>query len=75
MLPTEERFTKLTDLQKQLLFVGYLEHPTSEQLHAANWSADTDQVTDEDEEHFKDLGYTQEQIDRMKEQLEAAGLV
>jgi len=70
VLPTEDRFKELTELQKNLIFVGYLEHPTSEQLHSAHYGAETTKVTKADEKSFGELGYSQEQINRIREQAE-----
>lgn len=72
VLPTDERFMKLSEVQKNLLFVGYLSHPTSEQLHTANYSTPEAAITDKDVERFSKLGYSAEQIERMRQQLEAA---
>ena len=74
VLPTEERFKKLTERQKALLFQSWLELPTSGALK--KWYAKRDSepvVTDEDAKNFKNLGYTPEQIRRIREQLENAG--
>ncbi len=76
VLPTEHRFKELSEIQKHLLLVGYLESPTSEEMHAAYQQQDAAgaTITEEDEKDFKNIGYTEEQIERMKQQLEAAGL-
>ncbi len=70
VLPTEARFKELTELQKNLIFVGYLEHPTSEQIHKACYGAEATKVTRVDEKSFEKLGYSQEQIAHIKEQAE-----
>ena len=74
VLPTEERFKKLTPNQKALLYTGWVELPTSDQIKKFYDSKDTDPViTKSDETNFKALGYTPAQLKRMKEQLENAG--
>ena len=74
VLPTEERFKRLTKNQKYLLYKGWLELPTSEQIKEYFTKRAGDPViTDDDASNFKKLGYTPEQIRRMKEQLENAG--
>lgn len=72
VLPTESRFLRLSESQKNLLFVGYLENPTSEQMHEAHNATALVPITDEDAESFKRLGYSEEQIANMKTNLEAA---
>ena len=74
ILPTDERYKKLTENQKYLLYIGWLELPTSEQIK--QWYAKKSGepiITDEDAENFRKLGYTSAQIKKMKEQLENAG--
>jgi len=74
VLPTDERYKKLTENQKYLLYIGWLELPTSKQIKL--WYAKKSGepiITDEDANNFKKLGYTSAQIKKMKEQLENAG--
>jgi len=74
VLPTDDRFKRLTENQKNLLFIGWLENPSSEQLK--EWydrKEDTPVITDEDAKNFEELGYRKEQIARMRDQLEKAG--
>ena len=74
MLPTEDRFKRLTENQKGLLYTSWLELPSSDQLKAWYDKKSGDPVvTDQDAKNFEDLGYTKAQIKRMKEQLENAG--
>lgn len=74
MLPTDDRFKRLTPRQKDFLYLGWLELPTSDQIK--EWYSkkkDDPVVTKEDAKNFQKLGYTAEQIKRMKEQLKNAG--
>ena len=74
MLPTEERYKRLTENQKYLLYVGWLELPSSEQMKLWHDKKAGDPIiTDEDAKNFKNLGYTKDQIKHMKEQLQNAG--
>lgn len=74
VLPTEERFKALSDRQKYLLFLGFVEQPKHEDMHQAYWRTRTTQIGEQDEKNLKSLGYTPEQLKRMQEQLEKAGL-
>lgn len=74
ILPTDERFKRLTENQKYLLYIGWLELPTSDQIKL--WydkKSSEPMISGEDETNFKKLGYTSAQIKKMKEQLENAG--
>lgn len=74
VLPTDERYKRLTDNQKNLLFFSWIELPSSDQIKAWHDKKAGDPVVSaEDEENFKNLGYSKEQIRRIKEQLENAG--
>ena len=77
MLPTEERFLRLTSNQKALLFYGYLETPTDEVMYDLYQKEISEQklINTETEKQFTAIGYSQEQIDRMKENAKAAGLM
>lgn len=74
MLPTDDRFKRLTPNQKHLLFEGWLELPTSDQIKDYHTKKAGDPViTDEDADNFERMGYSKEQIKRMKHELEKAG--
>lgn len=74
VLPTEDRFKRLTQRQKDLLYLGWLELPTSDQIKSWYTQKQGEPVvTDSDAKNFKKLGYTGEQIKRIKEQLSKAG--
>ncbi len=75
VLPTEEKFLKLSEKQKVLLFFGFAEMPTDVQLHEAYAKEqEGPSVSEEDEKNFASLGYSGEQIERMKENLSQVGL-
>lgn len=74
VLPTEERYKRLTENQKYLLYIGWLELPTSDQVKLW-YTKKTGEpiVTDEDAKDFEKLGYSKAQVKRIREQLENAG--
>lgn len=74
ILPTDERFKQLTEKQKLLLFYGWTELPSSDQIKVYyDRKEETPVINADDEENFKRIGYTSKQIAKMKEQLENAG--
>lgn len=74
VLPTDDRFKRLTENQKVLLFFGWKELPTSDQIKQFFDRKQGDPVIDEGaEKSFRRIGYTPAQIRRMKEQLANAG--
>ena len=75
VLPTSKEFKKLTEYQKVFLLQGYLEQPTSEEIRHSYLSETRSLVTDEDEAAFREVGFTAEQIKRMKKQLAEAGMM
>lgn len=72
-MPTDDRFKKLTRNQKCLLFEGWTELPSSDQIKVWYDKQDHTEITESDEVDFKELGYTPKQIEKMKEQLRNAG--
>lgn len=72
VLPTEERYKELTDRQKYLLFQGFIERPQDDDIHRAYWISQRDSFSKKDEVNLLGLGYTQEQLTKMKDQLEKA---
>lgn len=74
MLPTNRDFKRLTEYQKIFLLQGYLEQPTSEEIKYSYLSETQSLVTEKDEIAFKEIGFAEEQIKRMKEQLAEAGM-
>ena len=74
MLPTDEKFKRLTRTQKDFLYMGWMELPTSDQMKEWYSKKKGDPViTSDDSKNFAKLGYSPEQIKRMKEQLKNAG--
>lgn len=74
MLPTEDRFKRLTASQKNLLWLGWTELPSSDQIKQFyDKKSDDPVVTPEDEKQFKGLGYSSAQIKKIRGELEKAG--
>jgi hypothetical protein len=74
ILPTDERYKRLTDNQKVLLFYGWVDLPSTDEIRMSQSRRAGDPVIgEEDTKIFKNLGYTPAQIRKMKEQLENAG--
>jgi len=77
-LPTEDKFKSLTEHQKVLLFYGYLYSPTDDQIreHYLSGVEPSTMISEDDKRDFVEvLGYTEEQVERMSENLKAAGLM
>jgi hypothetical protein len=73
VLPTEDRFLNLSDEQKLLLLTSYFEAPLDELAYMAYQSQQTKLEIDESTvKNLKDLGYTEEQLKRMAQQLKIA---
>ena len=69
MLPTDDRFLKLSDEQKQYLFVGFLELAPDNELRAAyhaEFAPRNKEELGESKGHFQ--GYTEEEIEWFEEQ-------
>ena len=78
MLPTEQRFMELTDNQKMLLLVSYMENVSSEDLyayakHERLEKSQRIKIDNAESEGLKAVGYTDEQIERMNDQISKAG--
>ena len=74
VLPTDDRYKRLTNNQKVLLFFGWKTLPSSEQIKRFFDRKEGDPTIDKGTAaNFKKLGYTATQIRRMKEQLANAG--
>lgn len=74
VLPTDDRYKRLTGNQKVLLFVGWKTLPSSDQIKQFFDRKDSDPAIDKTTaSNFRKLGYSQAQIRRMKEQLVNAG--
>ena len=73
VLPTDDRFKRLGDEQKYMLFKAYLEQPLSDEIHKAyRQSKPTLDTTTEN--NLKKLGYTPEQLRRLQHEIEKAGI-
>lgn len=74
MLPTDDNFKRLTELQKNILWLGWTQLPSSDQIKKYyDKKSDDPLVTSDDAVNFKKLGYSSAQIKRMKEELGKAG--
>jgi len=73
VLPTEDRFKRLGEEQKYLLFTGFLNQPLMDDIHRAHQSSRIS-VDGEAGENLKKLGYTDQQLARIKDQMEKAGI-
>lgn len=77
VLPTEDRFKQLSDRTKLLLLYGWLNHPKSEDRHAAYVKQMQDgqtKFTDEHAQALREQGMGDEQLAFIQEQLREAGL-
>ena len=75
-MPTEDRFKKLGEDTKYLLFMGYVNTPSDEEIHRAyELQRNTAVITSNDERDFEALGYKPEQLERIKRNLVAAGIM
>lgn len=72
VLPTDERFQRLTDNQKHILLMSFFESPLDELAHMLYHEKSYGSITDEDKKSFKDMGYTDEQISRIIENVATA---
>ena len=74
VLPTDERFKRMHEEQKYLLFVGFLEQSLPEHVHMNYWNSKTAMLTEEDTTNLEKRGYNVEDLNWFKEQLKKAGL-
>lgn len=77
VLPTEERFLKLGDRQKLLLFYGFTENPTDSIIwegYRTVSKAEEFKLTDKIAEQLSKIGYGSNQITNIRENLKRAGL-
>jgi hypothetical protein len=73
VLPTDDRFKELSFRQKLLLFRSHEYLPTDDDLRYSSLVQRRARSESLPTGDLKRMGYTPEQIKRMKEQLEAAG--
>ncbi len=74
VLPTEERYKRLSDRQKYLLFLGFVEQPKHDDMHKAYRNSNTHSFSDNEKRNLRNIGYTPEQLKRIQDQLGKAGL-
>lgn len=71
VLPTEERYKKLTTDQVEVLFLNFLMSPTAEEYKNAYREGKREEQAEEDfpKEELEGMGYTEEEIEQMKQDL------
>lgn len=72
VLPTEDRYKRLTDRQKYLLFQGFINRPSDADIHRAYQISQRLFISHEEEANWMKRGYSLEQIKRMKHEIEKA---
>lgn len=71
VLPTDERFKKLTEKQKGLLIKSFLEQPTDMELHMAYQERQKrEREFSLDYDSLRKSGFSEEQIGRMRREME-----
>ena len=76
VLPTDERYKKLHEEQKYLLFVGFLEQPLPEEIHSAYRQKNPSTHIKESELlSLEKCGYGSEAIEELRKQFKLAGLM
>lgn len=73
VLPTEDRFKRLGEEQKYLLFIGFLEQAQPDDIHRG-YHSNKARLEGETLVNLKKMGYSDRQLARMKDQLEKAGI-
>ena len=79
VLPTSVDFKNLTELQKYLLFLSWLELPTSDDIRHRDLLkrgkiGETLEIPDEIKEELNKMGWTEEQIEKAKEEVHELNL-
>jgi len=76
VLPTDDRYLKMSDEQKYLLFLGFLDQPTPEQMkmNYERISAGP-KLTEMDKSDLSRRGYSREAIERIQDNLKKAGVI
>jgi len=75
VLPTDQRFLELSQKQKDLLFVSFLEMPTDSVMRQTHIeSKRLAEIDDDTATNLKNLGYTDAQLAKIRAQLQLAGV-
>lgn len=69
VLPTDERFQALSDLQVDVLFSHWLHRIPEEEMWKGYWKRKSEQVPLPDEGQLRELGYDEEQIEAVLKEL------
>jgi hypothetical protein len=74
VLPTDDRFLKLSTTQKNLLWWGFITLPSDSAVRAEYWSSQKieEPITNDELDGMRSLGYTEEQLERIKKQMQIA---
>lgn len=73
VLPTDEKFKRLTERQKELLLFSFLEQPSEMELHYAyRKRKEKEDQFSINYDNLRKRGYTEEQIRRMRIEIEKA---
>lgn len=72
VLPTDDRFKKLTNNQKDLLLAGFIENPTDKEIIQYHRNIEKEIVNEDDIEAFREGGYTEDQIERIQKNIQIA---
>jgi hypothetical protein len=76
VLPTDIKFRQMSEEQKMLLFVAFLETPSPEQMKMNYYkSISGPKITPVTEKEFRSIGYSSKAISKMKDELRKAGLM
>ena len=73
VLPTDDRFLKLSDDVKMMLFYGWVELPNSDEIRAGYVERNRIEFTEQDALELLDYGYSPEQTARIRRELESVG--
>jgi hypothetical protein len=76
VLPTDDRFKQLTDRQKELLWVGFLNGGDDNAMRSNYQEQQRNdmEIDEQEEEDLLKCGYTKEKIARMKAELKKVSL-
>lgn len=64
----------MSDEQKYLLYIGFLEQPLPEQIHASYVAQSVATIDSSTAKQLRKMGYSPDAVGRIRDQLEKAGL-
>ena len=76
ILPTDERFKRLTEDQMELLFYYFVSSPTDEQYKKAHYSnlSKEEVIETLPEDKIKEMGYSEEELKDIRDALVIGGI-